>query len=314
MNSFTICVFILYFCYSSISGQTSTEPSLSSNLKDSSVGSQLYCLGGMNENGVVSFSVSQLNTTSNEWKHVPGMSTPKGWFGASAIGKKIYVCGGYTGNKALNLMEVFDCENNKWSELAPMPNVRDEFGMTTLDGNIYVAGGWNGSSNFSSVLKYSPETNTWSEVKAMSEARRGHELVTLDNAIYAIAGEKTNTVEHYSPLIDEWISLPPTHYNHSYFGATSHENKIYILSELGFEVFDPQTETWNELPPLQIGYNTQLVSIDNKLWAVGGGDRINKSRASNTVHEFNITINSWLQLQDKMDATRKAHRAVVVNL
>ena len=313
-KSFKNFVLFLYFCYTSISGQSSTEPSLFPHSNNFLNSSELYCLGGRNENAVISFSVSKLNPTNNQWEGVPGMSTPKILFGASVIGKKIYVCGGYTGYKELNLLEVFDCEDNTWSELSPMPHERDEFGMTALNGNIYVAGGEdNSNKSISSVLKYSPQSNTWGNVKAMGRARKTHELVTLDNAIYAIGGDDTNTVERYSPLIDEWNFVPSTKYSHSSFGATSHKKKIYVLSEKGFEEFDPQSETWKELPSPQIGYGTQLVSINDELWAVGGREGNNNAKASKAVFEFNITSNSWHQLSD-MDVTRKNHRAVVVNL
>ena len=307
MNSFIISVLILYFCYTSISGQTPTEPSLFPHSDNSSNSSHLYCLGGENENDQVTFSVSQLNTTDKQWKALHGMPTSKEVFGATAIGKKIYVCGGYIGKEDSNLMEVFDCEHNTWSELAPMPSKRREHGMTTLNGNIYVTGGYDASNHkLSSVLKYSPETSTWTEVKPMNEEREDHELVTLDDYIYAIAGFQTNTVERYSPLIDKWGFVAPTHYNHFYFGATSHQNKIYVLSEFGFEVFDPQSDTWQELPKLNIGQGTQLVSINDKLWALGGYG------SYKAVHEFNTSNNSWIQLPD-MDVGRAFHRAVVVN-
>ena len=284
-----------------------------SHSENSSGFSHLFCLGGRDENGHALSSVSQLSTNNTEWRTLPQMSTPIAFFGATVIGKKIYVCGGYTGSAKLNLLEVFDCENNTWSKLAPMQNARDQFGITTLNGHIYVAGGGdNSNGRLSSVLKYTPQTNTWMEIKAMNEGREDHELVTLNGVIYAIAGFETKTVERYNPSTDEWIFVASTKHKHCYFGATSHQNKIYVLSNLGFEVFHPNSNNWQSLPKLNVGRGTQLVSINNKLWAVGG-EANNILKASKTVYEFDTANNSWHKLPD-MNVARKHHRAVVVNL
>ena len=311
-NFFTILLFISYFCCVSIAEQSSTVSPLFPHTKNSSADSRLYCLGGKNENSDTTYSVSALNTTTNKWESVTEMSTGKSEFGATAIGEKIYVCGGYDGKKFLSLMEVYDCESNTWTELAPIQHVQCCFGMTALNNHIYVAGGWDGSKMISSVLKYSPETNTWTEVKSMNEARDRHELVTLHSSIYAVGGQGTKTIERYSTLIDEWTYVASTKHNHSYLGATSHQNKIYVLGEEGFEVFDPKFDTWQDLPSLDIGAGLQLVSINDKLLAVGVGYGNNKGKASKSVYEFDTTNNSWIHRPD-MDVPRILHRAVVVN-
>ena len=312
-KSFTILGFLLYFCSAIIFAQTSTEPSLFPHRNNFSA-PQLYCLGGQNENDAVSFSVSRLNTTSNQWKSVTEMSTPKYFFGAATIGKKIYVCGGSNENKRLELLEVFDCEKNTWTELSPMQKARDDFGMNTLNQHIYVVGGRYENSNvLSSVLIYSPETNTWSDGKSLNEARYHHELITLNGVMYAIGGYNTKTVERYSPLINQWSFVASTQYTHENFGATSHQNKIYVLSDKGFEVFHPELDTWQNLPSLNIGNGLQLVSVNDRLWAMGVSEGNNKSKASKTVYEFDTTNNSWIHLPD-MDAARKFYRAVVVDL
>lgn len=146
----------------------------------------------------------------------------------------------------------------------------------------------------------------------MNQARRGNELVTLHGSIYAIGGADIKTVERYNPLTDEWDFIASTQHEFSLFGATSHQDKIYVLSNEGFEVFDPKFDTWQNLTPLPSRDGVQLVSFNDKLLAVGGGEGINGWKASKTVFEFDIINNSWIHLSD-MDAPRKYHRAVVVN-
>ena len=310
---FSILIFFSYFCSATIAEQSSIASSLFPDSKNSSTGSELYCLGGRNEIQEISFSVSKLNSTNNHWESITEMSTSRAFFGASVIEKKIYVCGGYNGDKRLNLLEVYDVENDTWAELAPMQDPRDSIGMTILNKHIYVSGGTDGSSEFSSVSKYFPETNIWTEVKPMNEKRYCHSLVTLHGAIYAVGGRNTKTVERYSPLIDEWTYVTPTNHTYEFSGATVHQNRIYVLGDEGFEMFDPKFDIWQELPSLNIGYGLQLVSMNDKLLAVGIGEGDNKRKVSKSVYEFNTINNSWRHLPD-MDVPRKFHRAVVVNL
>ena len=199
--------------------------------------------------------------------------------------------------------------------LAPIQTARMELAMTSLNEFIFVAGGMDASDTpLSSVSKYSLETNTWTEVKEMNEARRTHELVTLNGEIYAIGGNETNTVECYNPSTNEWRFVTPTKNQSDCSGAVSYLNKIYVLNRNGFEVFDPQSKTWQDLPELNIGYGAKLVPMNDKLWAVGGGkDYENYITASKTVYEFDINNNSWRKLLE-MDVARILHQAVVVNL
>ena len=144
MNYFTILVVILYFCCTKISAD-----------------SQVYCLGGYNENRKALFSVSKLDQTTNQWESVTEMTTTRIQFGAAAIGKKIYVAAGDSETQKLDLFEVYDIETNSWNELPSVPTARDCHGMEVLNGNIYVAGGYDSSGHrLKSVWKYFPQTNT----------------------------------------------------------------------------------------------------------------------------------------------------------
>ena len=120
-------------------------------------------------------------------------------------------------------------------------------------------------------------------------------------------------LECYNPAKNRWKKIASAEHEHSFITATSHQNRIYVLSFLGFEVFEPNSNTWRNLPSLNVGGATQLVSLNDKLLAVGGGDRENKEKASKTIFEFDTRNNSWNKLSD-MNVARKWHRAVIVNV
>ena len=274
----------------------------------------LYCLGGRNENHDMLFSVSKMNIASRRWKHVREMPIPLDNFATAVYGHDIYVFGGFTdgGKHKTKRFEVFRTRSNTWDSLRSAENVRAELGIAVLHGDIYSAGGHDDNKRHSSVFRYDTRKDRWNEVKPLNEARWGHELVALNGVIYAIGGNGIRTVERYSPFSDKWTFVAPTINQHSYFGATAHQNKIYIYSENGFEMFDPHSNIWKSLPALSVGKGTQLVSIGDKLWAIGGGEVSNKDKASKSLYQFDTTNNSWTILPD-IDVARIWHRAVVVN-
>ena len=275
----------------------------------SSGASYLYCLGGKNENNENLSSVSRLNLTTTKWESLLAMPKPKHAFGAVVIGDKIYVCGGTDDDETFNNLDVFDCRTNTWTELSPMLNERCHFGITTLNGKIYVSGNGN---HCSIVEEYSPDTKIWKEIKSMNEARSGHKLVNLNSEMYAIGGLFKKTVEKYNSSTNTWNFVASLNYEHNNLGCVVHNNKIYVLSENGFEVFDSNSNTWRNLTKLDIGLATELVSFNNKLWAVGGGENENIDKASKSIFEYDIINNSWKKLPD-MDMARRLHCSVVVN-
>ena len=149
-------------------------------------------------------------------------------------------------------------------------------------------------------------------MKEMNQARGNHQLVSFHDSIYAIGGDNSKSVERYSPLINQWGYVSSTQYLYQQAGTAVHQNKIYILGDQGFEVFHPESDTWQELPSLSIGFGLQLASVNGKLLALGVGEGNHKNTGSKTVYEFDITNNSWIHLPD-MDVARYLYRVVVVN-
>ena len=61
----------------------------------------------------------------NRWESLPSMQTSRCWFGATAIGEKIYIAGGCNYQRIpLSSVEVYDIKLNKWSRLPNMKNMR----------------------------------------------------------------------------------------------------------------------------------------------------------------------------------------------
>jgi len=57
-----------------------------------------------------------------------------------ALGKMIYVVGGYDGQNQLSSVERYNTEANVWESVAPMSEPRSALSVTALDGKIYAMG------------------------------------------------------------------------------------------------------------------------------------------------------------------------------
>ena len=78
---------------------------------------------------------------------VAPMPTPRGYFGAAAVGKKIYAVGGNTrGKETSDVVEVFDTETGAWSPGPALPEPRWALAVAALDCTVYAAGGSPGGS------------------------------------------------------------------------------------------------------------------------------------------------------------------------
>ena len=261
--------------------------------------SHLFYLGGKDQNDTILSSVSKLSTTNREWKSSPEMFTAKFVFGATVIGRKIYVCGGYTGRETLKELEVFDCENNTLSILCQMPISGNWkfMAMTALNGLLFVSGGYTDrESPYSNLFQYSLDTNTWTELKQMDEGQFGHKLIVLNGLIYSIGewkyGEKK--VKCYNPDTNEWNYVTPFGYTEGYdLDATLHHNRIYALAYYSqFKVYDPELNTWEVLPYPRKQAGDILVSINNELLF------IEYDGESKIVSKFDTTNNSWNEILD----------------
>lgn len=140
---------------------------------------------------------------------------------AAAIGKRLYVVGGYDGRQRMNSVECLDLsqENASWQPVASLTYRRgrspvlssdhfSSFSLSALPGVcvhqsrtlvfsplslfnfskdlIYVCGGFDGSSRLASTECYDEKTDTWTPGEEMHVGREGAGLVAIGDHLYCI--------------------------------------------------------------------------------------------------------------------------------
>ena len=174
------------------------------------LGGQLF-VGAGTSNRVFSY-----DPAADAWTDVaPSTFFHGGTPAAAALDGRIYVAGGTGGGMVGNEVDVYDPAANTWTTLAPMGCARNHTAGGVIGGRLYVAGGRPG--NQSCLEAYDPAANTWTPRASMPTGRSGVAGGVVGNCLYVFGGEGNaadpngifHEVEAYDPATDEWFELPP---------------------------------------------------------------------------------------------------------
>ena len=122
----------------------------------------------------------------DKWKTIKPMSTPRA--GAKAVGLegKLYVVGGWNGNRRLRSGEVYDTELKNWKALPDLNVPRSYFSLVVVNGQLLAFGGYDdmiGNSVTASAEILNWTTNAWEEVGSLPSPRMGLVGVTVPRKI-----------------------------------------------------------------------------------------------------------------------------------
>lgn len=142
------------------------------------------------------------------------MPTARGFAGASVVGGKIFVLGGYEGDGALATNEAYQPTQDgpsAWEELAELPNQRYGMGVVGLADTIYVMGGIDDNLQAVEPIAYISQSDTWQSLES-PPLILGYNLglVSQGSYLYAIGGRdqsgpKADTLAYQAIFI---VSFP----------------------------------------------------------------------------------------------------------
>ena len=130
------------------------------------------------------------------------------------IGDKLYLAGGFVGDKVGAGLIAYDAATNTGTTKTAMPTARAYLTSAVPDGTLYAIGGDSGDSAYTDTLhneveRYDPATDTWTERTPMPTARNLLASGVIDGKVYVVGGfEKYymsspgNRLEIYNPAAD----------------------------------------------------------------------------------------------------------------
>jgi len=108
------------------------------------VDDQLYVAGGYDGRRELA-DFAAYNVTSNEWRHLAPLTTPRGGVTLVYDGLTVLALGGGWDNTIQN-HERYDALTNHWTTItSPISGEWRHFGAVAYDGSVYFFGGWSGA-------------------------------------------------------------------------------------------------------------------------------------------------------------------------
>ncbi|GAB4853471.1 hypothetical protein Ancab_017661 [Ancistrocladus abbreviatus] len=176
-----------------------------------------------------------------------------------------------------------------------------------VNGCLYLLGGLSRASALRCVWRYDPILNAWSEVSPMTTGRAYSKTGVLNNKLYVVGGVNKGrggltplqSVEMFDPETGLWSEVPSMPFSKTQVlpaafladllkpiatGLTIYRGKLYVPQSLycwpffvdaGGEIYDPETNSWLEMPPGMSGgwpakqAGTKLSAVvDDELYAL----------------------------------------------
>ncbi len=151
-------------------------------------GGKIYVIGGMHAGtmrAAATNTVDVLDLATGKWSAGTPMPTPRLPAAALVDGGFIVVPGGYTGTRALDVVEVYDPKRNTWSTLPPLARSRSAHSIVFLGSHLFLFGDY---SDPQELLAYNLKTKN-SEIFTLGYTPARHNAVVKHGEkIYVIGG------------------------------------------------------------------------------------------------------------------------------
>ncbi|XP_039963180.1 kelch-like protein 4 isoform X1 [Bactrocera tryoni] len=237
----------------------------------------------------------QYNKTEDKWEEYASIKIDYELYRTILKDDHLLFIGGWE-SATLNVVRSWNIRNKTWQNLPAMSKARSRHCVVELDDKIYAIGGCDGNKDLSSVERYTT-SDGWVFVTSLIVGRNNAGAATSNGKIYAMGGYNNNgglkSVECYNPDSNTWTSCADMTKCHSLPCVAAHKGRIYVLSRRGAERYDPQLDTWSQICFLEVGPGwMSCVSLDNKLWALGGKS---KSADKSCVSVFDEENSCWVE-------------------
>lgn len=278
------------------------------------VDGKIYLIGGLlfeseKRNTFGLSTVEVYDTKNNSWQRLADMPTPRLYAGAAVVDGKIYVVGGYSvidrHMKILKVVEVYDPQTDTCKRKQDMSVPRRQFGIGVVAGKIYAIGGENffefeKPQRLDHVEVYDTVSDTWAKRADLPSRRDEVKVAVVRDTIYVIGGlgwppvglgAALATIEAYHPKTNRWREKSEMPNLKTDFSTVVVDDKIYLIGGYGIalerfdgylktvEVYDPETERWNESLPMPTKNSPfDAAAVNGKIYILGS-ERENGERS-----------------------------------
>ena len=245
-----------------------------------SVNNKLYAIGGVDSGFNVLDSIEEYDRAANTWKRTTQIPAPRKGMSTVAVGRKIYLLGGYEGSDYSRRVDIYDTLTKQWTQGGDILVAREKAGAALIDGKIYLAGGRDAEGYSRTVEVYDTATNTVTHQFNLPDYNGILSGMAFcgDGKLYLAGGiDKdgySNQVYCYNGSTWEIKAQMP--YQAVYADGTMHGNEFVCAAAADGKVkvltYTPSADTWQELYSDWNPYVTDYAvgCIGDELFLMGG--------------------------------------------
>ncbi len=204
---------------------------------------------------------------------------------------RVFVAGGNRGPRLLHSVEIYDPRRDEWTLAKAMPTSRAQFSMAALpDGRVIVIGGREQPGLPSkTTLIWNPRTDRWTAGPDLRSVRMLHTAVSLANGdVLVIGGDRSasNGAERYDYAANAFVYAGTLARPRIFpSAALLADGRVVIAGGIDIpsggrfaanhhvEAWSPQTNRWDELPPLErVRVLGVIAATDDGVFFIGGAD------------------------------------------
>jgi len=186
--------------YDTVTGQWSEgarKPTPVSEACGAYLDGKIIVAGGKKPDGSVTNVVEAYDVAENTWEVLPEMPHPIAGAGCVGHSGKLYVIGGWDGQKVIQDILNMNKEENKWVKVRDLYSPRVYFGLSFLLDRLLIIGGWDGHEGLDTIDYYKLtdfSIETSKESNSLLEKRYKLASVSILDRVYVIGGrgEKKN--------------------------------------------------------------------------------------------------------------------------
>jgi N-acetylneuraminic acid mutarotase len=179
------------------------------------IGGQIYVPGGRTAVGGVTGVLESYDPRRDQWQEHASLPVAISAYALTAFEGRLYLFGGWDGQKYLASVYEYDPGRDKWTERTRMPTARGQTGATVAGGIIYVIGGYDGTRSLAVNEGYAPEREgsrdgPWQSYRPLPAARFGMGVTSIADIVLIIGGEGKAPAQsslEYFPQRDQWQAI-----------------------------------------------------------------------------------------------------------
>jgi len=177
------------------------------------IGGLIYVPGGQLVSGELTNILEVYDPRQDIWEERAALPIPLSAYALVAFEGRLYIFGGWDGQKFVNTVYAYDPGQDRWEILSAMPTARGFAGVVVAAGKINVMGGYNGNQALNVNEIYMPDRdreddNPWMVGEPMPEARHSFGVASVADTLQIVGGlgndQDVNTILAYQPQSDRW--------------------------------------------------------------------------------------------------------------